>query len=197
MDFQFWLIVIIAVISLLSRLGKKKEASPEPKPRNPDRPGNPDRYKEVNRPVATERPKQMTFEELLREITEAKQKPTPPPPPALAPERRVPEVVDYDEDLGDEVEDLEVVQVDTRRQEEEASRKRYQTEYDAAKRQSFARASLEETLKLADTKIQFGKFKAFEHEQQRNLLKEYTKDLKSPDGLKKAFVLTEILNRKF
>jgi hypothetical protein len=182
MDFQFWLYVIIAVIYVLSRALKKKETpdATERQPAKPVRPGH------SNIPT-TEKPRQLTFEELLKEITEAKQPPVVPRPvPTFSvPSQR--EVVDYDDDLEDEEQDLETIQED-----------RIETnEYEQSRRQAFARASLEETMNVRDTDMRFGKFKEFETEKQNNLLEEYTKDLQSPEGLKKAFVLTEIFNRKF
>ena len=52
-------------------------------------------------------------------------------------------------------------------------------------------------MKLEDTDTKFGKFKVFEEQGKRNLLEEYTRDLKDPEGFKKAFVLNEVLNRRF
>jgi hypothetical protein len=195
MDFQFWLIVAIAVISLLGRLGKKKETNvPDPKPNNPRRYKEVSRPAEVNRPVVTEKPRQMSFEELLREITEAKQpKPSYAPP---TPQRQpVSEVVDYDEEIGEEEQDLEVIEDEIPREQE--FRNKRNSEYQEAKSQAFGRVSLEESMSLKDTNIQFGKFKSFEERKKKNLLDYYTRDLKGREGLKKAFVLTEILNRKF
>jgi hypothetical protein len=182
MDFQFWLYVIIAVIYVLSRALKKKE-TPDATGRQPEKPV---RAGQTNRPVA-EKPRQLTFEELLKEITEAKQPATPKPaiPTFTAPAKR--EVVDYDEDLEEEEQDLETIPEE---------RKEY-NEYEQARRQAFARASLEETMNVRDTDMKFGKFKEFETEKQNNLLEEYTRDLHSPAGLKRAFVLSEIFNRKF
>jgi hypothetical protein len=56
---------------------------------------------------------------------------------------------------------------------------------------------LEETMNVRDTQMAFGKFREFEQEQKRNLLVEYTKDFQDPEGIRKAFVMSEILNRKF
>ena len=69
--------------------------------------------------------------------------------------------------------------------------------YEDAKRLAFERPSLEETMKVTDTNVKFGKFKEFEAEEQRDLLAEYSKQFRDPEGLKKAVVLSEILNRKF
>src|SRR5690606_32459214 len=75
MDAQFWIYIVIGVIYFLSRLLKKPEQAPgegtdaqEPRRR---RPGQAEQ--------STETPRQMTFEELLREITAGKQAPAPKP----------------------------------------------------------------------------------------------------------------------
>lgn len=125
-------------------------------------------------------PRQLTFEELLREITQAKQQET-------SAEK---DVLDYEEEIENEAQS----------QEELAPAKEvvqfYET-YEEAKRLAFERPSLEETLKLEDTKVTFGRFSEFNLAQSRNLLKEYTADLYDPEGLKKAVILSEVLNRKY
>jgi hypothetical protein len=181
MDIQFWLYIIIGVIYFLSRVLKKQEPQP-------------DKEANQNKPVESrqatgqysEKPKALTFEELLREITEAKQ----PPKPVLQtqPTR---EFVDYDDDIAEEEQDLETIDTDYRKND------RGNDVYEDAKRQAFLRPSLEETMNVRDTDMKFGKFKVFDQTKQKNLLEEYAKDLQDPEGLKKAFVLSEILNRKF
>ena len=186
MDFQFWVYVIIGIIYILSRVMKKAE---QPKDL-PEKRG--DKQPKYQGP-ASEKPKQLTFEELLKEITEAKQPEKPvyqPQQPKYQPQPKQ-DFVDYDDELKEEEQDLEDVDYDYRKKD-----KLYDV-YEEAKRQAFERASLEETMNVRDTVVQFGKFKVFEQEQQRNLLEEYTKDLQDPHGLKKAVVMSEILNRKF
>jgi hypothetical protein len=180
MDLQFWLYVIIGVIYLLSRVLKSKapeapENTAQPTPRSP-------------REQQTDRPRQLTFEELLKEITEAKQ----PQKPVFQPET-VREVVDYDDELVEEEQDLETLEPEYTKKEGSRS---YQS-YEDAKREAFVRPSLEETMNVRDTVIQFGKFKEFERNEQSNVLAEYTKQFQDPEGLKKAVVLSEILNRRF
>jgi hypothetical protein len=187
MDFQFWIYIIIAVIYVLSRALKKPEsAAPKHPERRTVRPGEAGQ-------VEPSRPRPLTFEELLREITEAKQ-PVKPYTPQAEPFRPQPrsEVVDYDDELAEEEQDLETIQPDYRKKEEQ-----FNNIYEDAKRQAFERPSLEETMNVRDTVMEFGKFKSFDQKKKTNLLQEYTKDLKDPAGLKKAFVLSEILNRKF
>lgn len=172
-SFQFWLYVIIGVVYLLSRLRKKSKEQPEGPP-------------EVDREVQTGRttqparpqPKTLTFEDLLREITESKV-------PKQEP------VVDYDDALEEEEKDLEDVNYDHRKQS-----KIYET-YEEAKKQAFYRPSLEETMKVEDTVVSFGKFKEFERADERDVAAEYLRDFKDLDAIKKAVVMSEILKPKF
>jgi hypothetical protein len=184
MDVQFWIYVIIAIIYVVSRALKKAEN--QPKDIGDQQHGRPVQY-DSNPPV--ERPKQLTFEDLLREITEAKL----PKQQETVGRRPAPEYVDYDDELADEKQDLE--EVSYQRREEE--RRRSFEVYEEAKRQAFVRPSLEETMSVSNTKMDFGKFKVFEQEKRRNLIEDYTIDIRDSEGLKKAFVMSEILNRKF
>jgi hypothetical protein len=180
MDLQFWLYVIVGVIYLLSRVLKNKAPNA---PENTEKPA-PRSYGEPQ----AERPRQLTFEELLKEITEAKQSQRPVVQP-----QTVAEVVDYDEDLGEEEQDLEVNEPEITKKEVSRS---YEV-YEEAKRQAFSKPSLEETINVRDTVMKYEKFKVFDHDKENNLLREYTKQLQDPEGLKKAVVLSEILNRRF
>ena len=180
-DFKIWFYVILGAVYLLSRLRKKQNAD-APEEGHTSRPSS----EADTRPSSG--PKQLTFDELLREITQGKE-PVPEPKPAVLPR---PAYVNYDDDLKEEEQDLEDVNYDYRKSDPEV----FQT-YEEAKRQAFNRPSLEETMKVEDTIVNFSKFKMFEDEQKRNLLQEYTRDLQDPEGLKKAVVLSEILNRRF
>lgn len=174
-DFKVILWIIIGLIYLFAR--RKKE---EPAPRR-------QRPVEDAEPVEPQEPAPKTFEELLREIEGMKQ-PQPPPRPV----ERQPEVVDYDENIGEEERDLEDVTPSYRRDDEQI----YQV-YEQAKAQAFSRPSLEETVKLEDTIVRFKQFKGYEKEGRSNALHEYLQDLRDPKGLKKAFVLSEVLRPKF
>ncbi len=169
-SFQFWLYVIIGVVYLLSRLRKKaKEANAE----------RPEAGREIQtRPGQPTPPKTLTFEELLREITESK-----------APKQEP--VVDYDDALEEEEKDLEDVNYDYKTRD-----KVYDT-YEEAKKQAFFRPSLEETMKVEDTVVSFGKFKEFERAEERDLAAEYLRDFRDLDAIKKAVVMSEILKPKF
>ena len=194
MDIQFWIYLIIAIIYIVTRAMKKAENQA---PEAPDK--RPARQADRERTSSTERPKTLTFEELLREITEAKQpqKISPPQAPART-EYVETEVVDYDDQIEEEVRDLEVVDYDRRKAEYENRKKERRNDaYEDAKRMAFNRPSLEETMRLKDTNVQFGKFKEFEIAEKPDLLNEYTKEFRDGEGLKKAVVLSEILKRKF
>ena len=173
-SFQFWLYVIIGAVYLISRMRKKSGGQVEVPPEvdQQRRPGR------TSPPVASSPPKTLTFEDLLREITESKQ-------PKQEP------VVDYDENLEEEEKDLEEVDYDYRK-----DNKAYET-YEEAKKQAFLRPSLEETMKVGDTVVTFGKFKEFEKGTARDLAAEYLKEFNDLDGIRKAVVMSEILKRKF
>ena len=177
--------MIIGIIYVITRALKKPENQTNDIPDG--KAGKPVHYDPTS--PTTGKPKPMTFEELLREITEAKQ----PPQPSYETRRPEPKYVDYDDDLKDEEQDLEEVIYNKRYKEDE----RANSVYEDAKRQAFNRPSLEETLRVSDTNVQFGKFKVFEEQQKRNVLEDYTKDFQDADGLKKAIVMSEILKRKF
>jgi hypothetical protein len=190
MELQFWIYVIIGTIYVLSRAIKKQEK--ENKEVVQDyRPG---KKVEFDSTPPVNKPKQLTFEELLREITEAKkqsQRPVFEAKPSYETVSEPQKYVDYDDQIEEEEKDLEDVNYNYRKKD-----KVYDI-YDEAKRLAFERPSLEETMKVTDTDVQFGKFKVFEQKTQRNLLEEYSKEFQDPEGLKKAVVLSEILRRKF
>jgi hypothetical protein len=176
MDIQFWLYIIIAVIYVLSRALKKPESNAG-NPPPPERPGNSNPFPSREKPLS--------FEELLKQITEANE------PRKTVYQPQESQVIDYDDDLQEEQRSLETVTDDYRKTDNV-----YQV-YEDAKSQAFLRPSLEDTLKVTDTDMRFGKFKEFQQVNQRNLLEDYTKEFRDPEGLKKAVVMAEILNRKF
>jgi hypothetical protein len=169
---KIWIYLIIAAGYFISQVVKqrsKKAASP-PKPTQ--------RAMEKVEP-ARQQSKAVTFEELLREITESKR------PPSQRP------VIDYDDQIENEERDLEDVEYDHRKGNPTVA------SYEEAKREAFVRPSLEETMKISDTVVSFGKFKEFERSGGRDLASEFLKDFRDPEGLKKAVVMSEILKPKF
>lgn len=57
--------------------------------------------------------------------------------------------------------------------------------------------SLEESLKLSDVKPIYKKFEEYSTTSEVPLAAQYANDLRNPQGLEKAIVLNEILNRRF
>jgi hypothetical protein len=187
-DFQFWLYVILGVVYLLSQLRKKSKAGQElpnapPSPRKAaSQPTNPRTYE--SKPETAAKP--ITFEDLLREITEAKAKPAEPASPYP-----MPDYPSYEEDEYLEKEDVE---------KEEVTYKTYEPiykQYEEAKYKDYTKESLEETMRLENVDVKFGKFKEFEQKVEVNLLDVYTRDLRDPDGIKKAFVMSEVLRPRY
>lgn len=185
-DYKIWFYLILGAIYIISRLRKKPGSSSPSETERPETPAS--GYD--NRPV--DKPKPLSFDELLREITQSKEPELPVPTtyrPAPAPK---PAYVDYDDDLEEEAQDMEGSSYEDYSRKEEPN-----NAYEEAKTAAFYRPSLEETMKIEDTVVNFSKFSVFEAEKKRNLLEEYTTDLRDPEGLKRAVVLSEILNRRF
>lgn len=185
-DIQFWIYLIAGAIYLINRARKKRAAEPVDVPESKTQ----RRFEQQFEQQADTQPapqKGLTFEELLREITEAKA----PSPAKPIPQPRA-EYVDYDDEVEEEEQDLEDVSGDYRKKD-----KAFYDTYEEAKKQAFNRPSLEEKVKLSDTDMKFGKFAMFEEESQKNYLNDYLKELKDPDGFKKAFVLSEVLQRRY
>ncbi|HTF16559.1 MAG TPA: hypothetical protein VK658_00730 [Chryseolinea sp.] len=195
---KFWIYVVLAVIYGLSRLLKKDQKTPASTPREstPPRDTTVSRRKElpgrspasktlaetVRRPEPSKQPpKAMTFEELMREIMEAKTTP---------PQRQEP-VVDYDDQIGEEERDLEDVNFDNRKDSEVVAT------YEQAKKDAFYRPSLEETMKVGDTVMSFGKFKEFERKKKSNPAEQFLNEFGDMEKLRKAIVMSEILKPKF
>lgn len=160
-----WIIGLLIYFYAQSRKAKKTEAPGEEPKGQPQGSGRP-----------------ISFEDLLREIQQSR-KPEPARPAS-------PEVVDYDEDIREEAEPVEVVPARKRQEEVTAV-------YEAAKQAAFQRASLEDTVSLQEIPIAQGKFKGYEQESRPALATMIADDFKSPENLRKAFIMSEILNRRF
>ncbi len=184
MDDKILYYILIGAIYVLYNWLKRRKQSQENIPGNEGPVDEPARQSQP-------KPKPLTFEELLREITEAKQPVPEPQTEYERPEQSRYEPLDYDEDIEDEVSKEEVEEKAYDFNKEPA----YQ-QFEAAKQQAFYRKSLEETTRLEDVNVEFGRFKVFDSERQRSLVEIYTEDLRNPEGFKKALILSEILNRK-
>lgn len=179
MDIQFWVWLVVIVITLIARANKKK-----PQTFDQDQRESPNSTSDkTNKPVS--------FEDLLREIQAAKApKPKPSPvvsKPFVATKQQ--DFENYDDNLGDETKSLE--QTDYY-----ADDKIYET-YESAKKAAFSRASLEETMKVEDTDVRFNQFKEYSKKTTKSAAAEYAKELQNPQSFKRALILSEILNRKY
>lgn len=175
MDFQFWLFLIITVITLIARANSAaKKAAAERQ-----------RKAAEGRPGAETAPK--SFEELLREIQSGKSQPTPAAPPVF-------ETASYEEeDLEEyEYEKPAPVNYDPHKDDEIYS------VYEKAKQEAFVRPSLEETLRLDQTDVSFGKFNEYRLKKKRAPVGlAYREIIRNPESFKKAFIVSEILQRRF
>ncbi|GCC50565.1 hypothetical protein SanaruYs_07800 [Chryseotalea sanaruensis] len=129
-------------------------------------------------------PKPLTFEDLLKEITEAKD-----PYANPSPQRPVQEFVSYDEEIEEET-TAEQVGYDYRKEET------YKT-FEENKFAAFNRLSYEDTMKVGDTDVSFGKFKAFEEDNKPSMASEIMQEFSDPERVKRAFIMGEIFNRKY
>jgi Ribosomal subunit 39S len=177
MDIQFWVWLIVIVITLIARANKKKPESFDSEQREiPNPPSSP------TKPV--------TFEDLLREIQASK---APKPKPVSMAPKQVSssqyDVEDYDDNLGDENKSLE--------RNDYYSNDKFNETYENAKKAAFSRASLEETMKVEDTEVKFNQFKEYSKKEGHSLASEYANELKNPKNFKRAIILSEILNKRF
>lgn len=163
--------IVIGIIYLISRARKKPQP---PVPTSEARPAEPETFD-----------KPLTFDELLKEIQAAKQPKAQPVPSAPAKQ----DFVDYDDEAGEDAKPFE--RVDYRKEDQI-----YET-YEKAKQEAFHRPTMEETLKLENTIVRFGQFKSYQQDERPSLAAVYANDLREPENVRKAFILSEILNRRF
>ena len=169
--------IVIGLVYLFSRRKKKPV------------PSDPSRTPESDHDVDTPAPQPVSFEELLREIQGMKKPAAPPKPiPEVANEKKAWEPYPYKVEERKQLEDANYDYRD--------NDKIYEI-YDNATKQAFNRPSLEETVKLKDTIVRFNQFKEYETNTNLSLVEEYVKELKDPKGFKKAFIMSEILQRRF
>lgn len=175
---QFWIGLIIVIITLISRASKKKTQTFDSGPSD-----SPDFPSETTKPIS--------FEDLLREIQASKapqttHKPTQPAAP------KIPQFqgVDYDDEIEDDIKPVEKSDFSYK------DDKIYET-YEKAKKEAFARPSLEETLKVEDTKVTYAQFKPYGKLENKSLSAKYADELKNPTGFKRALILSEILKKRF
>ena len=177
MGLSFWIYIIIAIVFAIIRQMKKSAKESGDQPRN-----NPDYDHSESKP--------MTFDELLREI-QASKNPSPPAPVSTKPEYKSlkPSFVDYDDDIKNEEKSLETISTTNDNRSFEM--------YERAKHDAFYRPSLEETMRLEDTVMKYSHFKEYDEPSKNSVASEILQNFKDPDGFKKAFIMSEILKRKF
>lgn len=162
--------IILGIIYLISRARKKPTPS-VPAPPSED--------------YADDKP--LTFEELLKEIQTSKA-------PKAPPEPTIEQVNEYRAD------DYETVKERQPLEDTDYNYKDHDTiyeTYEKAKQEAFYRPSMQETLKLENTIVRFGQFKGYEQQVRPSLAREFGRDLQDVKNFKKAFVLSEILSRRF
>ncbi len=180
-DFKWIFYVAVAIIYFIVKSRNKKVASPTSE----------NRPFESGQPTSTTS-KPVTFEDLLKEIQQSKpsaQKPAPRAIPLSKPQRS-PKNIEYDQ-ITKPGKPLEDANYDYRDQD-----KIYET-YEKAKKEAFNRPSLEETMKVEDTVVKYGQFKEYSQEVVPSLASVIGKEFQEKKNLRKAFVLSEILNRKY
>lgn len=175
-NLEFWIWLAVIVVTLIARATKKKA---EPNQNQPD----------FDSP---EESKPISFEDLLREIQASKapaSKPIEPSPYKPVSQSQQVDYVDYDDDLEEEEKPLEKASYQT---EDEI----YAT-YEKAKSEAFNRASLEETMHVEDTVVTYEKFKGYNRNTKQSPATGLVKELRNPTSFRKAFILSEILAKRF
>jgi hypothetical protein len=185
-NYQFWLYVIVALIYVISRAMKK--ANEKRRTQGPGTPVDVDQHEAAD---SGEEQRPLTFEELLREITEGKRgRPAGrQAKPEVRPKAR-PAYVDYDDDLSDEEKSLEDVDFNYKKADSASE------VFEKAKKDAISSSSVRDTT-LPEEPMSYGRFNEFRIGSKNTLLQEYVKELKRPSGFKKAIVLSEILKPRF
>lgn len=150
-------------------------------------------YQEPTRTTTAGKP--VSFEDLLREIQQAKEPKSPEPRPELRPAYETPSYPKY-EDYDDEIEEegkqpVEQTSYDYRKQDN------IYDVYEKAKQAAFQHPSLEETMKVEDTVVRYGQFKEYQQQEEPSLASLIAKDFEDRDKVRRAFIMSEILTRKY
>lgn len=170
-NIQFWIWLAVIVISLIFKANKKKTGQEQPHSETDNKPEG----------------KPISFEDLLREIQASKAPAQPKPRPVVQP--KMVEYVDYDDDLEEEIKPLEKTSY---RNDDEI----YAT-YEKAKSEAFNRASLEETMRIEDTVVSYEKFKRYNRDKNKAVTVDYAREFRNPSSFKRAFIMSEILSKRF
>ena len=181
-DYKWVIYLVLGLIYFFAK-GRKKPKQQE------------DRQRDNSPTVPAEKP--ISFEDLLREIQTAKTPKQPEPHRPVVVSKpsyetpSYPKYDDYDDDLKDEKKVLEDVNYDYRKKDN------IYDVYEKAKVAAFQRPSLEETMKVQDTVVRFGQFKEYQKEETPSLASLIANDFHNPENIRKAFVMSEILRRKY
>ena len=177
-DFK-WIFYVLAALYFIFRARKKKS----PESGSDSRSFTPENQKQSSKPV--------TFEDLLKEIQQSKTS----APEVKRPSKPIyeqPKYVDYDDNLKEEEEDLEDVNHNYRDEDEI-----YKT-YERAKSEAFNKPSYEDSeTNLKDSVIQFSHFKEYDNLSIPSEAHNIARELQNRDNIKRAIVLSEVLNRRF
>jgi len=177
MELKVLIWIIIGVVYLIARLRKKQAPPPPRRQQQPD-------------PEASTSERPQTFEELLREIEGMKQ-PKPEPEPEPEPFYPAPKPIFEKDREPEAARPVENTYYDYRDHD-----KIYEV-YEEARKQAFLRPSLEESVKLSDTIVRFDSFKGYKFDQTPTQASDILQELRDPKSFRKAFILSEILKRKF
>ncbi len=181
-DFDTWFYVIAFVFYIIAQIyrgyKKTKAAPPPPKTsRQPRRTGDqvPVPVEVHTKPVRKKSKKRFSFDDLLKEFEESFAEEKRPEPVRESPEKYEKEVFKgYSETESYETENVRTEQPPIKGLE-----------------------TLESTMDTKPGKTELEFTRSEDYKIQKNVENPYAKILREPDGLKKAIILSEILNRKY
>lgn len=182
-DYKWLVYLVIGIVWYLIKNKAQKQSQPEDS--RPD-------YQDTTSSTPSGKP--VTFEDLLREIQATKAPAPPAPKPEVKPFYEAPvypKYEDYDDNLEDEAKDLETIETDHRKNND------IYDVYEKAKQAAFQRPSLEETMKVEDTIVRFGQFKEYESHEEPSMADKIAKEFEDKEQVRKAFIMNEILTRKY
>jgi hypothetical protein len=139
---------------------------------------------------APRQPKAISFEDLLREIQGEKTLSRPVEPKAVVqkPAKEY-DFVDYDDDIPDEVEEYE-------KETTAANDERAFQAYEAAKRDAYQKPQPVQKIKTENLD-RLEHFKGYDQRKKKKITFDFLSELKDPKGFRKAFIMSEILNKKY
>jgi hypothetical protein len=180
MELKVWIwLIIIAGSFIANVIKKKRQSAPSPARRKPTSNGD------IEAAQLPSENSPMTFEELLREIEGAKKSPAHRDP---LPDEKY---YGYSETSEQKPALLEDANYDYRQHDS------IYDIYENAKKEAFSRPSLEETMKLRDTSVKYGAFRNYQRQRSSAFALDFAEEIRKPSGFKKAFIMSEIIQRRF